>query len=187
MESFNRLPFIIFLLLITLLVICFVLYKFIKKVKGGWILLLTISLVIIGGIKIHDRIINSVFYDFKDKMCSIHPEIKNIELQIGRGRNSCTIDVYIEKGVDNEKVEDIFIEMLKEFNLEPMSSYLKGSTNNRYKNWTTLYILFYGSEQGSFYSEHYQHSDWFTEENQKEQIWKNSYTGTIYYLSGYLR
>lgn len=186
MESFNRLPLIIFALIIILFILCFALYKFIKKVKRGWIWLLTIIMLIIGGIKIHDRIINSVFYDFKNKMCSIHSEIKNIELQIGRGRNSCTIVVYIEKEVDNEKVEDIFVEMLKEVNQEPMSSYLKGGSNLRYKNWSTLYILFYGSEQGSFFSEYYQHSDWFTEENKMEQTWENSYTGKIYHFSDYI-
>ena len=186
MESFNRLPLIIFALVIILLILSFALYKFIKKVKRGWIWLLTIIIIMVGGIKIHDRVVNSVLYNFKDKMCSIYPEIKKINLQIGSGGTSCTIEVYIQKEIEYEKVEDIFIEMLKEFNQEPMSSYLLGNTNLKNKSWGTLYILFYGSEQGSYYSELYQHNEWFTNENKKEQTWKNSYTGKIYRYSDYI-
>ncbi|MFW6678932.1 hypothetical protein ACOAOT_14870 [Lacrimispora sp. AGF001] len=179
-------PLIILAFVIILLILCFALYKSIKKVKRGWIWLLTIIMIMVGGIKIHDRVVNSVFYDFKDKMCNIYPEIKKIKLQIGSGGTSCIIEVYIQKEIDNEKVEDIFIEMMKGFNQEPMSSYLLGDTNLKNKSWVSLYILFYGSEQGSFYSERYQHNEWFTNENKKDQTWKNSYTGKTYRYSDYI-
>ena len=186
MESFNRLPLIIFLLLIILLVSCFALYNFIKKIKGGWIWLLTFIMFIIGGIKSYDRIINSVFYDVKAEMCRTYPEISIIEFNIICGGSICTIDVELKKEIEDERLENLFIDMLKKVNQEPMSSYLKGNSNSN-NHWNYLLIDFFGVEHGRFESELYQHSDWFTNENQQEQTWKNSDTGKKYRYSDYIK
>lgn len=187
METFNLIPLLIIVLLLVLILISFILLVIIKKVKWGWLWILTIILVVIGGIKIHDRIINSVFYDFKAEMCRTYPEISNIKLHmLYRGRSG-SIDVYIAKEIDDEKVENIFLDILNKINKEPMSSYLKGSTNRNNKSWVYLNIDFYGKSYGGFASELYQHSDWFTKENQQEQTWENSHTGKTYHYSDYIK
>ncbi|WP_143322421.1 hypothetical protein [Clostridium sp. HBUAS56010] len=185
MESF--IP--VFLLIIVFLLICLIciaLLIFIIKVKKGWLWLLSIILIVAAGINIHDRAINSVFYDFKTEMCKVYPEINDIKLQIVAGGTTCTIYVDMEKEIEEKEVENIFIDMLKRFNQEPMSDYLKGNSNPKNKRWGVLQVLFFGTKQGSFYSERYIHSEWFTKENQKEQIWKNRYTKKIYNYSDYM-
>lgn len=160
-------------------------YVIIKKIKFGWLWLLSIMMVIIGGVKIHDRIVNSVFYDFKAEMCRTYPEINSIEFDIICGGSICTIDVDLKNEIEDERLENLFIDMLKKVNQEPMSSYLKGSSISN-MHWNYLLIDFYGVEQGRFESELYQHSDWFTNENQQEQTWKNSNTGKTYRYSDYI-
>lgn len=181
MESFKLIPLLIIILL------CIVLYLIIKKVKRGWLGLLIIFIIIIGGVKIHDRIINSVFYNFETELCRSYPEINNIELKIINGGSFCMIYVDLEKDTKDEYIENIFIDMLKKLNQEPMSGYLKGSTNCKNKSWVFLCIRFLGTERGRFDSEFYQHTDWFTKENQQVQTWKNSITGKIYKYSDYMQ
>ena len=97
------------------------------------------------------------------------------------------IYVDLEKDIKDEYIENIFIDMLKKLNQEPMSGYLKGSTNCKNKSWVFLCIRFLGTERGRFDSEFYQHTDWFTKENQQVQTWKNSITGKIYKYSDYMQ
>lgn len=184
MESFNLTSLLI--LVILLVFICIFLYIITKKIKFGWLWLLTIVMIIIVGVKIHNRILNSVFYDFKAEMCRTYPEINNIELNIISGGSICTIDVDLKKEIEEERLENLFIDMLKKVNQEPMSSYLKGSSNSN-KHWNYLLIDFFGVKHGRFESELYQHADWFTKENQQEQTWKNSITGKIYKYSDYMQ
>ena len=66
-----------------------------------------------------------------------------------------------------------------------MSSYLKGNTNRKNGNWSFIMIDF-SKVRDRFESELYQHSDWFTKENQEEQTWKNSHDGKIYRYSDYI-
>ncbi|MDW2796685.1 hypothetical protein RZO55_03715 [Clostridium boliviensis] len=185
MESFNSIPLLILAIVLIFLLICIFLYMIIKKIKFGWLWLLSIIMIITGGVKIHDQILNSVFYDFKTEMCSTFPEINDIEFNIINGGSICTIDVDLKKEIEYERLENLFIDMLKKINQEPMSSYLKGSSNSN-KHWNYLLIDFFGVEHGRFESEIYKHSDWFTNENQQEQTWKNSDTGKKYNYSDYI-
>lgn len=187
MESFCFIPLLIFVLLLILLPICIILFLFIKKVKMGWLWLLTILVLIIGGVKIHNRIIDSVLYDFKEEICESYPEIDNIELDMFYLGRYGSINVYIEKEIDDGDVENIFLYILKKINQEPMSSYLKGSTNRKNKSWVELQICFCGKNYERFDSGPNQHSDWFTEENQQEQTWENNDTGKLYRYSDYIK
>lgn len=176
MESFNLIP----LLLVTILLVVLL------KVKRSRICLLIIAAIIITGVKIHDLIINSVFYEFRTEMCRTYSEIKNIELRIINGGSVCIIDIDLKEEVEAEEVENIFIEILKRANQDPISSYLKGNNNSKNKHWVYLTINFFGVSQGRFESKLYQHTDWFTKENQQEQTWRNSDTGKKYHYSDYI-
>jgi hypothetical protein len=184
MEYFNLTPLLL-LVTIFFLICAFLLMTFIK-VKRSRIWFLIIAVVIIAGVKIHDRIINSVFYGFETEMCRTYSEIKNLELRIINGGSVCIIDVDLKEEIEAEEVENIFIEVLKRVNQDPMSSYLKGNSNRKNKHWCYLTINFFRVSQGRFESKLYQHSDWFTKENQQEQTWRNSDTGKEYHYSDYI-
>ncbi|WP_143322420.1 hypothetical protein [Clostridium sp. HBUAS56010] len=182
MQSFNLIP----LLIIVFLLICTIFLVIIIKVKRSRLWFLIILVIIMAGTKIHNRIINSVFYDFKEDMCDIYPEIDNIKLHTSYGGRSGSINIYMAEEVNDEYVETIFFDTLNKINKEPMSSYLKGSSNRKNKSWVRLNIKFYGRKHGSFFSGPYQHSEWFTRENQEEQTWENNLTGEIYRYSDYM-
>ncbi|WP_143322423.1 hypothetical protein [Clostridium sp. HBUAS56010] len=184
MESFIP-TFLLIILLLLICLICIASLIFIIKVKRGWLWFLCFILIVIGGIKIHDRVINAVFYDFTAEMYKTYPGIEHIELRIIRGGGGCIIDIELEKEIDDKNVESIFINVLKKVNQEPLSSYLRGNTNPKNRTWSFFKINFFGAE-GRFESEPYQHSDWFTKKNQEEQTWKNSHTGKIYRYSDYI-
>jgi len=155
------------------------------KVKKSQIRFLLIVVVIIAGVKFHDWIINSVFYNFEGEVCRKYPEIYNIELGMSYGGRYGSINVYIEEEIEDENIENIFIDILNIINKEPMSSYLKGSSNLKNKSWVIFDIEFYGKKYTRFTSGSYPHSDWFTEKNQQEQTWENSKTAKRYYYSDY--
>lgn len=179
MEYFNLTPLL--LLVMFSFLICIILLMFFIKVKKSILCFLIIVMISIVGVKIHDRTLNSVFYNFKGEMCRKYPEIINIEISRISGGITCIIYVYIKKEMVNENAESIFVDMLKEFNQEPMSSYLKDRSG-----WVELNVDFRGAEWESFDSGSYSHSDWFTKENQQEQTWHNSKTGKEYRYSDYI-
>lgn len=69
------------------------------KVKRRRIWFLITVAIIIAGVKIHDRIINSVFNGFETEMCRTYSEIKNIELRIINGGSVCIIDVDLKEEI----------------------------------------------------------------------------------------
>jgi hypothetical protein len=183
MEYFNLTPLL--LLVIIFFLICIFLLVIFIKVKKSRICFLIIVVIIIAGVKIHDRIINSVFYNFEGEICRKYPKINNVELGMSYGGRYGSINVYIEEEIEDENIENIFIDILNIINKEPMSSYLKGSSNLKNKSWVIFDIEFYGKNYMRFTSGPYHHSDWFTEKNQQEQTWENSKTAKMYYYSDY--
>ncbi len=180
MESYNLIPVIIIILLLVLISFFIIIFKFIRSVKWGWLYLLIILAIIVGGVKLHNHIKNLVFYDFKKVICESYPEIKTIDLHMSYGARSGSINVNIKNGTNDEVIEKIFLNILSDINNEPMSSYLKGSTNYENKSWVNLEIFFYGDNYHRYISGPYQHSEWFTENNKKNQIWKNDAIGKEY-------
>ena len=187
MESFRLIPLIIIILSLVLISSCFILFTIIKRVRWGWLWILTILIIINGGIKIYNRIVNLMFYDFKAEMCDSYPQIETIKLYMSNGMRSGTINVYIKDGADDEIIDKIFLDILYKINNEPMSSYLKGSSNYKNKSWVYLSIFFYGQKYSRYSSGPYQHSDWFTDDNKQEQTWENSITGKKYSYSDYTK
>ncbi|MDW2796684.1 hypothetical protein RZO55_03710 [Clostridium boliviensis] len=187
MESFNLLPLIIIILSLVLISSCLILFSVIKRVKWGWLWTLTILIIIMGGIKIYNRIVNNTFHDFKAEMCDLYPEIDTIKLDMSYRTRSGSIDVYIKDGADDKIIDKMFLDILYKINNEPMSSYLKGSSNYKNKSWVNLDIFFYGQKYSRYSSGPYKHTDWFTDGNKQEQTWENSDTGKIYNYSDYMR
>lgn len=187
MESYNLIPVIIIILLLVLISFFIIIFKFIRSVKWGWLYLLTILLIIVGGVKLHNHIKNLVFYDFKKEICELYPEIKTIELDMLYGARSGSINDYMKNGTNDKVIENIFLNILNDINNEPMSSYLKGSTNYENKSWVNLDIYFFGENYHRYNSGPYQHSEWFTENNKKNQIWKNDAIGKEYNYSEYIK
>ncbi|MBE5981464.1 MAG: hypothetical protein E7249_20405 [Paenibacillaceae bacterium] len=180
MESYNLIPLIIIILLLVLISFFIFIIKFIRSVKWGWLYLLIILAIIVGGVKLHNHFKNLVFYDFKTKICESYPEINTIDLYMSYGAHSGSVNVKMKNGTNDEVIEKIFLNILSEINSEPMSSYLKGSTNYDNKSWVILDIFFYGDNYHRYNSGPYQHSEWFTENNKIKQIWKNDATGKEY-------
>lgn len=52
MESYNLIPVIIIILLLILISFFIIIFKFIRSVKWGWLYLLIILAVIVGGVKV---------------------------------------------------------------------------------------------------------------------------------------
>lgn len=178
MEYFNLIPLLIAAMIF--LMICAILLALFIKVKKSRIWFLIIVLVIIAGVKIHDQIINSVFYGFRTEMYREYPEIDSIKLHISQGR-LYSMETVLKKEIDAEKVESIFVEILKRINQEPMSSYLKDRSV-----WVEFHIDFRGAVREEFDSGRYSFSEWFTKKNQQEQTWHNSKTGKEYRYSDYI-
>ena len=187
MESFNIIPLIIIILLLVLILSCFILFTVIKRLRWGWLWILTILIILMGGIKIYNRIVNLTFYDFKAEMCESYQEIDTIKLYMSYGTRSGSINVYMKNGADDKVIENIFLDILNKINNEPMSSYLKGDSNFKNKSWVNLNIFFYGQKYSRYSSGPYQHSDWFTDGNKQEQTWENSDTGKKYRYSDYIK
>jgi hypothetical protein len=183
MEYFNLIPLLIaamiFLMINAILLVFFI------KVKKSRTWFFIIVLIIIAGVKIYDQTLNSVFYNFKEEICRKYSGINNIELGMSYGGRFGSINVYIEEEIEDGNIENIFIDILNKINKEPMSSYLKGSSNLKNKSWVIFDIEFYGKNYIRFTSGPYPHSDWFTEKNQQEQMWENSKTAKRYYYSDY--
>ncbi|MDR2023862.1 MAG: hypothetical protein LBQ71_11620 [Hungatella sp.] len=92
------------------------------------------------------------------------------------------MEIVLKKEIDAEKVESIFVEILKRINHEPMSSYLKDRSA-----WVEFHIDFRGAAvREEFDSGRYSFSEWFTKENQQVQTWHNSKTGKEYRYSNYI-
>lgn len=177
----------LFLLIVGLGLVCLfgiisLLIVFTKKVKWRWLWLLSFVVVTISGFYIHHRVVHADFYEFKAHVVKEYQDINEIKIKYINGGSLCVIYLYMEGETEPERMEHIFIDMMKMVNQEPMSNYLKSSSERENKDWVFLEICFLGVEHkgGIFKSELYQHSDWFTDENQQVQIWKNSDTGKEY-------
>ncbi|WP_313260159.1 hypothetical protein [Lacrimispora sp.] len=178
MEYFNLIPLLIAAMI--LFMICAILLELFIKVKKSQIWFLIIVLVITTGAKIYDQIINSVFYGVRTEMYREYPEIDSLKLHISQGR-LYSMEIVLKKEIDAEKVEDIFVKILKRINKEPMSSYLKDRSV-----WVEFHVNFRGAVREDFDSGRYSFSEWFTKENQQEQTWHNSKTGKEYRYSNYI-
>lgn len=168
---------------------------FLKKVKKGWLWLLIIAVVIAGGNYLRYRVIHKDFFTFRAEIRRDYPEVKTIKMNHVGG--TCYVDVYVKPYIsDLEQIEPIFIDIIKNVNQEPMSTYLKKypspTEDDNIGRWIHLSISFYKKEFGrntalfGFRSRD-NSMNWFTESNKKNQIWKESKTSKEYRYWDYVQ
>lgn len=174
---------LILLVIVILIFLIFLLRLFVKKVKHGWRYLVFGILILFLGILIQNRIAYLPFYHFNKEMCEEHPEIEKVTLYLSHGGQICRISVFLLEEVDDKTVENIFIDLMKGVNEEPVSSYLRETAG-----YERLMVQFFFMGEGNqrFYSEQYLRSEWFTKDNQNVQTWRNADTGKLYHYIDYM-
>lgn len=155
---------------------------FVKKVKHSLAYLLISIFVLVCGLFLNHQIANRTFYDFNNDVCAAHPEIEEVEFNLLYQGQTCALYVWMKEAISDEDIENLFIDLLKRINKEPLSSYIKNSANSER---LIIKIDFSGGNHLIFTSKQYLRSEWFTEDNQKVQTWNGDDTHKIYHYSDY--